>query len=329
MGAILTKKPPRPVNFAMASIKSELGVDTIRELHRESAVLDAVGVAAYLGFVVGLFVLLAISPFGLLWALCFLAQGFALQSLGLLSHDAFIHRRIWGDRGSWFGAMVFSLPVLLPPTWYAISHQDHHTHLGTEHDTETYKSHLDTVWKRALFLTVIGDRLAKSGKFASGNGDIPVIVGRNHKERSRLRVERVGLLVFLMVVAAASFIWPRYLLAGYVLPLVIAAPLASSLRIILEHAEADPANDFHVATYYRTGLITRILFVADAGDCHLIHHVFSHIPWYRMGRAARLMRPILISRGVVERTSIWQLLVGWFVRAYPHRSVWFRPEVTP
>ena len=314
----------------MASIKSELGVETIRELHRESVLLDAFGVAACLGSVVGLFVLLAILPLGLLWALCFLAQGFALQSLGLLSHDAFIHRKIWGDRGSWFGAMVFSFPRVAAADVVCdrASRPSRPSRHGARHRKPIRRTSTRCGSARSsLRSSAIG--WAKSGKFANGNGDIPVIVGRNHKERSRLKGERVGLLIFLMVVAVTSFIWPRCLLAGYVLPLVIVAPLASSLRIILEHAEADPTNDFHVATYYRTGLITRILFVADAGDCHLIHHVFSHIPWYRMGRAARLMRPILLSNGVVERTSLRQLLVGWFVRAYPHRSVWFSPEVTP
>ena len=113
------------------------------------------------------------------------------------------------------------------------------------------------------------------------------------------------------------------MLPGYVLPLLIVTPIASSLRVVLEHAEADPANNFHLGTFYRTGIVTRLLFVADSGDCHLVHHIFSQIPWYRMGRATRLMQPILIRESVVERRSLSRLLVGWFVRCYPHRSLWF------
>lgn len=318
MGAI------RDLNVVRVAIKKQLGAKALKELHREDRVLDAVGVAACWGAVAALFVLLATLPFALLWCLCFVAQGFALQALGLLSHDAFIHRRIWGDRGSWVGSIISSFPVLLLPTWYLMAHRDHHTYLGTEKDTETYKQNLDTIWKRVVFLTVVGDRIAKLGRLSKTDLRMPVLLPRTLKEGRRLAVERAGLVLFLLGIAAGAFVWPRCMLAGYVLPLLIAAPVASSLRIILEHADADPANDFHLGTFYRTGVITRLVFVADSGDCHLIHHIFSHIPWYRMADATRLMRPILIEKGVVERRSLLQLLQGWFVHAYPHRSLWFR-----
>lgn len=313
----------RDLNVVRAAVKKQLGAKALKELHRKDWRLDAVGVLACWGSVAALFVLLALLPFSLLWWLCFAAQGFALQALGLLSHDAFIHRRIWGDRGSWAGSIVSSYPVLLLPTWYLMAHRDHHAYLGTDKDTETYKQNLDAVWKRLLFLTAIGDRVAKLGKLSKTDAQMPVLLPKTGKERRRLAVERAGIVVFALGVAAAAILWPKCVLAGYVLPLLVAVPVASSLRVILEHADVDPANDFHLGTYYRTGVITRILFVADSGDCHLIHHIFSHIPWYRMGRAAKLMRPILIEKGVVERRSFIQLMAGWFVRAYPHRSLWF------
>jgi len=313
----------RDLNVVRAAIKRQLGAKALKDLHREDWRLDALGVVACWGMVAALFVLLARLPLGLLWCLCFAAQGFALQALGLLSHDAFIHRRIWGDRGSWIGSIISSYPVLLLPTWYLMAHRDHHTHLGTDKDTETYKQNLDTIWKRVFFLTALGDRAAKLGKLSKTDVLMPVLLPKTEKERRRLTVERAGIVLFALGVVVAAMMWPRCVLAGYVLPLLIAAPVASTLRVILEHADVDPANDFHLGTYYRTGVITRLLFVADSGDCHLIHHIFSHIPWYRMGQATRLMRPILIERGVVERRSLLQLVVGWFVRAYPHRSLWF------
>ena len=313
----------RELGSIRAEIRTKLGADALSALHRESPVLDAVGVLACWGSVALLFVLLASLPFGFPWALCFVAQGFALQALGLLSHDAFMHRRIWGDRGSWIGALVSSVPVLLSPTWYAVIHTDHHAFLGTDRDTETYKQNLDTAWKRVLFLTAVGDRLAKLGRLSKCGVPLPPAVPRTAKEASRLRLERIFLPLFLLIVAVCTARWPHIMLSGYVLPLLIATPMVSSVRVILEHADVDPANRFHLGTFYRTGVITRLLFVADSGDCHLVHHIFSQIPWYRMGHAVRLMRPVLIERGVVERRSLPQLLFGWFVRAYPHRTLWF------
>jgi fatty acid desaturase len=320
---------PCELNAVRAAIKNRLGTPALKNLHRENRVLDGLGVLACWGSVAALFVLLARLPLGPTWLFCFVAQGFGLQCLGLLSHDAFIHRRIWGDRGSWAGAIVSSFPVLLSPTRYLIVHRDHHAYLGTAKDTETYKENLDTLWKRAAFLTVVGDRLAKLGKLSKADRPMPALVPRTEKERRRLAVERVGLGAFGMGVVAAAIQWPDWVLAGYVLPLLVVTPVASSIRVILEHADADPENMFHLGTYYQSGFVTRLLFVADSGDCHLIHHIFSQIPWYRMGRATRLMRPILIEKGVVERHSLLQLLAGWFVRCYPHRSLWFRAQGAP
>jgi fatty acid desaturase len=314
----------RDLNLVRAAIKKQLDDGVLKELHRENRLLDMVGVLACLGSMAVFFILLAQLPFGLVWCLCFIAQGFALQAMGLLSHDAFIHRRIWGNRGSWFGAMLFSFPVLLRPTWYVISHRDHHAHLGTDRDTETYKQNLDTVWKRLLFLTVLGDRLARLGRLSRSDAPMPVIAPKTEQERRRLAMEPAGLILFLLGITISSIFWPEYVLAGYVLPLVIATPLASTLRTILEHADVDTENYFHLGTYYRSGIVTRILFVADSGDCHLIHHVFDHIPWYRMGKAAKLMRPILVEKGVIERRSLLVLLAGWFIHGFPHRSLWFR-----
>ncbi len=307
-------------------IKNTLGVSTLRALHAENPWLDFLGVAAYWGSCVVLFWRLAVTPFGPAWIVLFVTQGFAFQCLGLLSHDAFIHRRIWGDRLSWIGAMISSFPVLLCPTWYLIFHRDHHLHLGTADDTETYKQNLDLFWKRLLFLTAIGDFLAKKGRLSRHDRAVPTIIPRTAGEGRRLTTERILLALFLAVILAAAFIWPRWILCGYVLPLLIVTPLASTLRVILEHADADPDNGFHLGTYYRCGPISRALFVADAGDCHIVHHIFSQIPWYRMKEATRLMRPILLSEGVIERRSITQLLAGWFVRVFPHRSLWFVSE---
>ena len=313
----------RDLNIVRATIKKQLGAGVLKDLHRENRWLDAAGAAACLGAMAMFFVLLGRLPFGFAWGLCFAGQGFALQASVMLSHDAFIHRRIWGNRGSWIAAMVFSFPVLLRPASYAIFHTDHHAYIGTEKDTETFKQNLDTLWKRVFFLTLLGDRLARIGKLSKSDTPVPIILPKTDTERRRMAAETAALAGFLLVVAVSSVLWPAYVLAGYVLPLLIATPLASTMRIILEHGDVDDGNEFHLGTYYRTGMVTRILFVVNSGDCHLIHHIFDHIPWYRMARAARLMRPILLEKGVTERRSLLQLLRGWFIDGFPHRSLWF------
>ena len=109
---------------------------------------------------------------------------------------------------------------------------------------------------------------------------------------------------------------------GFLLPLLIIAPVASVLRLILEHAEINPQNVYHCATFYRTGVISRPLFFWDAGDCHIVHHIFPTIPFYRMGKAVELVRPILQRHGARERQSLAALLYGFFILNQPHRALW-------
>jgi fatty acid desaturase len=109
---------------------------------------------------------------------------------------------------------------------------------------------------------------------------------------------------------------------GFLLPALFGLPVANTLRTILEHSETNPENNYHCATYYRTGFLTRPLFFWDAGDCHLVHHIFPGIPWYRMGEACDALRPFLLEHGVRERRSLLELVKGYFVDVRPHRSLW-------
>jgi len=113
-----------------------------------------------------------------------------------------------------------------------------------------------------------------------------------------------------------------FTILGYIVPITLILPIANVFRTILEHAETDPGNDYHCATFYRTGLLSRPLFFWDAGDCHLVHHIFPHIPFYNMGDAVDLFRPFLISKGVRERRSLLALAYGYFIRNERHRALW-------
>jgi fatty acid desaturase len=101
----------------------------------------------------------------------------------------------------------------------------------------------------------------------------------------------------------------------------VVTPVLNSIRIILEHFDLEPGNPLWNGTFYKTGPLTRLMFLWDAGDCHLVHHFYASIPFYRMGQALRVMRPILISQGVYEHRSLIQLMQQWFIGARGHWSV--------
>lgn len=305
---------PDDATRARAVIRAAIGDAALDELHRPAPHLDLLAVASVWATILLCGSHLARAPIGPSWVLALLVQGFALQLLILLFHDLFLHRRLGGDRWGWALSCALTTPLFIRPTAYKIFHLEHHRHIGTALDTEAFKQDVDTPWKR-LALSTLPGFVAQRRWPVRKQGISP-------RDRARLRLESGIQLVFGVALVAGLVCWPRALGLGFLLPLATTMPVASVLRIILEHAEADPDNPFHLATFYRTGLVTRVLFLWDSGDCHLIHHLYATIPFYRIGRAIELMRPVLLAHGVIERRSLLGLLRGYFIENHPHRTRW-------
>jgi fatty acid desaturase len=317
----------------LAAVRRELrrvlGADTIAALHRPAPALDALAVLGSVAAFAGGVWLLGTLPVGLAWLALFVLQGFLLQWMGLVSHDLFVHRRAWGGTGSWLASLLLTLPRFSRPTGYEQAHLAHHRCLGTAQDTEAYKQHLDTRGRRLLFLTLAGIKLAQAGglEAAAGLRAYHDVSGQGARIERRAGIEKLIMRGVLLALLVLGIFFPRLVLLGFLLPVLVMGPIVNTLRIVIEHADANPALPWHGSTFYRTGPVSRLLFCWDAGDCHLVHHIFPRLPFYRMGRAVALMRPLLLAQGVVERTSYWRLLRGWFVAVYPHRTLWPLAEV--
>lgn len=311
-------------------LREAVGADTIDALHRPLPVLDALAVLGSVALFATNIWLLGTLSSGFVWLALFVLQGFLLQWMGLVSHDLFVHRRAWGETGSWWASLLLTLPRFSLPTGYEQAHLAHHRCLGTVQDTEAYKQQLDTRVRRLVFLTLAGIKLAQAGRLEADAGlrAYHDVSGQGALIERRARVEKWVMRGFLLALLLLGLFFPRLVLLGFLLPVLVMGPVVNTLRIVIEHAEVDPANPWHGSTFYRTGPVSRLLFCWDSGDCHLVHHVFPRLPFYRMGRAVALMRPVLLAHGVVERTSYRQLLQGWFIDVYPHRTLWPLPEST-
>jgi fatty acid desaturase len=319
------------VDYAAARklILAELGPVAIARLHRPVPLLDWLA----LGGLPALFALLAAAltrlDFGLPWLGCLVLQGFVIQALAYATHDLLVHRRAGGHRLGYVIGVIFDFPILTRRTWYALYHLDHHAYMGTPLDPEAYKQDLDARWKRLFCLTLPGAFLLFARRLKPATAQFPEVAMRAVATPTpalvrRLRGERLALLGAMGFVAVLSCWWWRPVVYGYLLPFFVVTPIASMLRLILEHAEITPGNLFHCATFYQTGWISRPAFFWDAGDCHLVHHLYPAIPFYRMGDALALMNPIFVRYGARERRSMLPLVAGFFLRNEPHRALWSR-----
>lgn len=304
------------------AISQEVGVQTLRALHREDRRLDALAVVGSWALVALLFSLLGTLPFGPLWLLLYALQGCALQNLGFCAHDLFVHRKVAGLRWSRVLSIFCLTPLLLPASKYEASHLDHHWYLASERDSEAYKEDLDRLWVKLLCLLAPGYLLAYARAFHRPGSPAPVPPQRSAEQAARIRQEVWIVRAFVILVALAACLWPRLVIAGLVLPVLLSLPFASTVRLILEHGETDPKNSYHAATCYTAGPITGALFLWSVGDAHLIHHLFPNIPFYRLRKAREAMLPILLRQGVVRRASLPWLIYQWFVANRRHATLW-------
>jgi fatty acid desaturase len=322
----MSESPPRQdptrelqLRAARAIIARELGPERLARLHETNLAIDLAAIAGLIGLFLACAWQLAngsiTSP---LWWLCLVVQGDVIVLMAILNHDAFVHRKLLAPPLRWVVSSILSWPAQLRSALYESQHLTHHRMLGTDGDTEMHKHGVDTAFKRIVYATpalVVFRALFYRG----------LIVRRSakpaHGGDSRLRWEK-GTRYALVAAALASLAWDwRLLVIGYLLPFVTISPLINTVRIVLEHFDLDRDNPLWVGTFYRTGFFSRLMFWWGAGDCHMVHHFYANIPFYRMGDALKLMRPILVRHGVHEHRSLARLLLQWFSGSRPHWSV--------
>lgn len=324
-----TAAPPAPphatlqLRAARAAIARELGPERLAELHKGNTALDIAAIAGSIGlFLACAWVLGTQDGRSPLWWLCLVVQGDLVLVMAFINHDAFVHRKLFPAPLRWVLSSILVWPSQLRGAVYEQAHLTHHRQLGTEHDSEVYKMDIDTWWKRLLYATpavmvyrafFLKGRTASVGQKGVGTGTTSD--PRRHRWE---KATRLVLLLAALLVALADW---RLVVFGYLLPFAVITPVFNTMRIVLEHLDLDRDNPLWVGTFYRTGPLIRLMFWWDAGDCHLVHHFHANIPFYRMGRALALMRPLMIRAGVLEQRSLPSLMRQWFTGSRAHWSV--------
>lgn len=304
---------------ARSIITRELGADRIAALNRPIVALDVLAVFG----AIALFLLLAWelatgSIHDVLWWACLVLQGDLIVVMSIVNHDVFVHRKFMPPRVRWVLSQVLNWPAQIKGSIFESRHLTHHRELGTDRDTEFYKRGLDSALRRWLYITPV---LMVFRSVIYRETGVLENVKPAHGGDQRLRWEKnTRRVIWALALGSLALDW-RLLVFGYVLPMAFIAPVFNTVRIMLEHFDLDRSNPLWVGTFYRTGFLTRPLFLWSTGDCHLVHHYFAAIPFYRMPQALKLMAPILRRQGVYEHRSLLPLLADWFSGARSHWTV--------
>jgi len=310
---------------ARAAIAGELGAGQLARLHAPNLALDLAAIFGSIAlFLLFAWVLATGSAHSPIWWLCFVAQGDLVLVMAFINHDAFVHRKLLAPRMRWVLSSILVWPSQMRGAVYEQQHLTHHRALGTDEDTELYKMSIDTALRRIAYATPL--LMVYRAFFLRGQTSSVGISGHvagvtKRQDATRARWERATRIVVLLLVIASLFWDWRYVVFGYLLPFATVTPVLNTLRIVLEHFDLRRDNALWVGTFYRTGPLTQLMFWWDSGDCHLVHHFYANIPYYRMREALRLIRPLLRRQGVYEHESLLPLLRDWFAASRGHWTV--------
>lgn len=300
-----------------------LGKEAIRELNQTNWFLEFVSLVAPFLLFLAFAYYLGAYPLSILWFVIFFLQGMVLQWFGYLTHDAAVHREVLGKRGSYLLSLTM-IPLAIQPTVFKLFHLCHHDYINTEHDSELNKLNINSWWKRLFMLTIFGQFFVKFFPSTSGGKQYNLRGDKRYNaEVGRTIIRELQLTLLFFSVILISLFFSNTVLYGYFLPFILAVPFWSMTRLIIEHGTVNPDNSLDCATYYRTNVISAWMFFCSSGDCHLIHHLFPKIPSYKVRKALKMIHPILIKEGVVERRSLLKLYYYYFIKNAPYRTKWY------
>ena len=238
------------------------------------------------------------NPF--LYGMTVMFIGARQHALAVLQHDA-AHYRLFPHKrwNNWVAEVLLAWPILLSNQRFRDYHFLHHRYTGTPKDgnraqygTHTPEGDLTPVWtfpKRKLQL--IGWVLFR----VSG------LVGVIYFMRSARRLLTYGSFTYrglnlLYYAAALGLIFTlrggRLFLLYWIVPLGTWFIMTNLLRIAGEHSAIEPSGSVYQFT--RTTLpswFDRIFIVPHNISYHLEHHLYPHIPFYRLPELhSRLMQ---------------------------------------
>jgi fatty acid desaturase len=110
----------------------------------------------------------------------------------------------------------------------------------------------------------------------------------------------------------------------YLIPYLLFSMLLIA-RLLLEHYECDPDDDFRMSRTFKSNLLVRWLW--SNVNYHVIHHFWPAIPWYNLKKTYDLIEPYLRENGAyVESGYLCVLMRALRKHGFRRPPYWSFPE---
>ena len=256
-------------------------------------------VACAWGLIIAAGALFVLWPNPLSYVLAVMLIGARQLGLAILMHDA-AHGALHKNQkvNDWVGEWLCAAPVGGRLESYRAYHLKHHRYTEQPEDPDLALSAPFPITRASLRRKIIRDL---TGQTFLKQRTAQLFGGRKDGEVVNASTAHF-LLVNAILFAALALVgyWWAYP-ALWIVPMATWLPLVTRLRNIAEHACVDTKDDpFTHARTTRANLLERLFIAPFWVHYHGEHHVFMHVPCYRLGR----MHAMLADKGYHERMHI-------------------------
>ena len=238
--------------------------------------------------------------------------------LSILMHEA-AHGGLAQNRrvNDFFGHWLTGAPIGGSLQTYRDYHLQHHKYAQQAEDPDLSLSAPFPITKSSLKRKIIRDLTGQTfykqrfNQFANALGfNIRKELGTANRMQAAREAARPFLITNLILLIGLSLLghwWAFFVL--WLLPLATWNMMATRLRNIAEHAVVPDHNDpMRHARTTRAGWIERIFLAPYWVNYHCEHHMFMHLPYYRLAEAHRLLRRKGITARMEVQDGYWGVL---------------------
>lgn len=232
--------------------------------------------------------------------------------LAILMHEA-AHGGLHTNArlNDWIGHWLCAAPIGSNLAAYRPYHLQHHKFTQQPEDPDLVLSAPFPVTRASLRRKIVRDLTGqtffkqRSNQFANAFGigirKTPGAENRAHSAREAVIPMLITNAVLLAALTLLGVWWAYVVL--WLVPMATWFPLVTRLRNIAEHAVVPDHDDpMRHARTTRTNLLESLLIAPYWVNYHCEHHMFMHLPCYRLGAAHRLLQ----QKGVTPRMEVKQ-----------------------
>lgn len=246
----------------------------------------------------------------LYWIPLVFIQGFTVFNFTILLHEA-VHENIFARRRPRLNRLLgylYAIPSGISATQFTTWHLDHHAELGSETDDPKrfrLTPKINKRWYKLLYFTPALFFIY----FRAAAAEV-----RTYPAALRKRIQSERRVTILCQLTAALAIglaggW-GVLTRVYMIPVFLVFPIAFVLNRLGQHYDIEPSDPAKWGTLMKPSWFWDFAFLNS--NYHLEHHYYPKVPFYRLPRLHRLLKPFYEEIGLEPRTYgqlLWHYIV--------------------